>query len=195
MSSIGTSVSGFFSKLGNLGTQAFEAVGGLTGISDLASTGLGIYSTISGANKGQPGSASMAAVAQQQQQQAARTTGALALPGGAPNLYAQQAGIGGDLLQWGVDAIEGVTSPLAKGVWDWATGGSDVNGALTINPVQRAGRRWPSIVQGMVTTPSGNTRVITYKNMGSPVLYSGDLAACRRVKRVARKVRGAAGGR
>lgn len=44
-------------------------------------------------------------------------------------------------------------------------------------------------------TPGGAPRFVTYKNMGMPVLFRGDLAACKRVRRVGRMVRKAAGGR
>lgn len=54
---------------------------------------------------------------------------------------------------------------------------------------------YPSTVQFMAPTPSGNSRVMTYKNKGRALLYSDDLAACKRVKRVAARARRAAGGR
>ncbi len=38
-------------------------------------------------------------------------------------------------------------------------------------------------------------RIVFYKNMGRPVLFSGDLAACKRVARVARRARSSRGRR
>lgn len=61
---------------------------------------------------------------------------------------------------------------------------------LCIQPVRSPAMRFPRTVQTLVTTPSGNTRVVTYRNMGSPILYSGDLAAKKRVNRVRRKLGG-----
>ena len=56
------------------------------------------------------------------------------------------------------------------------------------------GNRMPS----SVTVPysvNGKTKYAHYKNMGRPVLYSGDYAAAKRVKRVASKARRRSGGR
>lgn len=70
-----------------------------------------------------------------------------------------------------------------------------ITGGANIRPVTRATSRFPRTVQFQHTTPSGNSRVITYRNVGSPVVYSGDLATCKRVKKVSRRLRSAAGGR
>ena len=40
----------------------------------------------------------------------------------------------------------------------------------------------------VVATPRGGQRVVGIRSMGSPLLWSGDLAAVRRVARVARKL-------
>jgi len=182
---IGTSISGFLGGLGNFGSSLVGGISDLAqGVTPLANLGIGIASAIN-----QPAAPTQTAVANQLGQPSVRPTGALAAPGGAPY---QTAGIGGDLIEWGLDAL--------GSAWDMGLGGGNGNGGtmsngLTIKPMTSQTRRFPSIVQGMVTTPSGNTRVVTYKNMGSPVLYSGDLAACKRVKRISRRVRRAAGGR
>ena len=68
-------------------------------------------------------------------------------------------------------------------------------GGTCIQPRTRAATGYPGTVQFMASTPSGNTRVMTYKNKGRALLYSDDLAACKRVKRVATRARRAAGGR
>lgn len=70
-----------------------------------------------------------------------------------------------------------------------------ISGGTCIGPQPRASIGWPNTVQFMDTTPSGNTRVMTYKNKGRALLYSDDLQACKRVKRVATRARRAAGGR
>lgn len=55
--------------------------------------------------------------------------------------------------------------------------------------------RLPSRIDVPTTTASGAPRFVTFKNMGAPILFSGDLAACRRVKRVGKRVRKSVGGR
>jgi len=56
--------------------------------------------------------------------------------------------------------------------------------SFPVSPSQSCRTRYPSKFETVVPTPSGGTRVITYKNMGRPILYSGDLAAKKRVNRV-----------
>jgi len=68
-------------------------------------------------------------------------------------------------------------------------------GGTCITPQARPGIGYPSTVQFLTPTPSGGTRVKTYKDKGTALLYSDDLAACKRVKRVAARARRAAGGR
>lgn len=41
---------------------------------------------------------------------------------------------------------------------------------------------------GVVMTPSGGQRVVGVRSMGTPLLWSGDFAAVKRVARVARKL-------
>ena len=81
------------------------------------------------------------------------------------------------------------------------TGGAPVpqvntsGGGLTIQPRTSTRSRLPSMVATVVQTPSGGQRVVAYKNMGRPMLWSGDLAAARRVRKVAAKARRSRGGR
>lgn len=65
----------------------------------------------------------------------------------------------------------------------------------TIQPTNSCSRRFPATVQMMTTTASGAPKVVTYKNMGAAVLFSGDFAAAKRVKRVAAKAKRRSGGR
>ena len=55
--------------------------------------------------------------------------------------------------------------------------------------------RMPSSVTVPYKGTTGRQLYAHYKNMGRPVLYSGDFAAARRVKRVASKARRRSGGR
>jgi hypothetical protein len=71
-----------------------------------------------------------------------------------------------------------------------------VRGLATITPLQSGGgTRLPASVTFAVPTAAGGTRMVTYRNMGRPVLFSGDLAAVGRVQRVARRARRRVGGR
>ena len=81
---------------------------------------------------------------------------------------------------------------------DLAPGGSmSGQGGTCIGPgpMRMGGASYPNTVQFMTTTPSGNTRCMTYKNKGRALLYADDLQACKRVKRVAARARRASGGR
>lgn len=109
---------------------------------------------------------------------------ASALPGGA---QIQQAGLFGDLLPL-IPEIprmlfggEGVQLPAAPGA-----------AAGTIFRVQ--GPRLVPRRMFQIVNPSTGS-VVTYKNVGRPILYSGDFAACKRVQRVASKARRRRGGR
>lgn len=81
---------------------------------------------------------------------------------------------------------------VVEGVVDFFGGGGGgrpvSNGALTIQPTASASARWPRTVQALTLTPAGNQRVVTYRNMGAPVLYAGDLAACKRVARARKRL-------
>lgn len=48
--------------------------------------------------------------------------------------------------------------------------------------------RTPSIVYGLGTTPCGNQKLVAMRSAGTPLLWSGDFAAVKRVARVARKL-------
>lgn len=64
-----------------------------------------------------------------------------------------------------------------------------------IVPRQTMSMRLPSRVDVPMTDSAGNVRFHTFKNMGRPLLYQGDLAACKRVRRVASRAKRARGGR
>lgn len=103
----------------------------------------------------------------------------IALPGGAPILGVNQAGLGQEFLDFtGLGGMLGI-------------GG----GNLPIQPTTSVTTRFPRTVSFTTQTPSGNPKVITYRNMGSCLLFSGDLSAAKRVKRIASKARRRLGGR
>jgi hypothetical protein len=69
--------------------------------------------------------------------------------------------------------------------WDLAPPGS-----TPITPsTSAASVRLPSTVTVPYQTASGRQQYATYKNMGRPVLFSGDYAACKRVRKVASKAK------
>lgn len=116
------------------------------------------------------------------------TTGrtAVAMPGGAqiPGVFqdprilqAQQAAFGLDLPSLVPDFL----------------GAIPTTGGACITPTARSSVRLPSRVDVPTVDASGNTRFTTFKNMGKPILWSGDLAACKRVKRLGSRVRRAGG--
>lgn len=55
--------------------------------------------------------------------------------------------------------------------------------------------RLPHMVASTVPTANGGSRIVAYRNMGRPVLWSGDFAAARRVRKVAAKAKRTRGGR
>ena len=97
----------------------------------------------------------------------------IAYPGGAP-IYAPS-----------------VTPAFGFPGFDIAPSGSTPITPYTAN----GGQRLPSTVEVPYQTRSGQTRHAHYKNMGRPLLYSGDLAACKRVRKVGTKARRRSGGR
>lgn len=124
----------------------------------------------------------------------------------------------GGILQQGIDLLGSIFGPsngglgmppmyggaLPGGAMPWTgPGGGGVadlpyidvvpQGSTCITPRQTTGRRLPSRVDVPTVDASGNVRYTTYKNMGRPILWSGDLAACKRVKRVATRARRAGG--
>ena len=69
-------------------------------------------------------------------------------------------------------------------------------GSTAITPYETGGSvRLPSTVEVPYPTRNGAVRHAHYKNMGRPLLYSGDLAACKRVRKVGAKARSRSGGR
>ncbi len=68
-------------------------------------------------------------------------------------------------------------------------------GSATITQRRGTSMRLPSTVDVPTVDRSGNVRYTTYKNMGRPVLFSGDYAAAKRVNKVAAKSRRKRGGR
>jgi hypothetical protein len=66
-------------------------------------------------------------------------------------------------------------------------------GATCITPRQSQVRRLPSRVDVPTMDSSGNVRFTTFKNMGRPVLWTGDFAAAKRVKKVASRARRSGG--
>lgn len=51
---------------------------------------------------------------------------------------------------------------------------------IQISPTRRCSTRLPSTVEVPYTTPSGMKRTAYYKNMGRPILFTGDRAAAKR---------------
>ena len=72
------------------------------------------------------------------------------------------------------------------------TPGASMGAVACITPRAGGGLRLPSRVD--VPSPSGNG-FVTFKNMGRPVLWTGDFAAAKRVRKIAGKARRRSGGR
>jgi hypothetical protein len=66
-------------------------------------------------------------------------------------------------------------------------------GTTGISPRQNCTMSLPSRVDVPTRDSRGNVRFTTFKNMGRPLLWSGDLAASKRVRKVAAKARRAKG--
>lgn len=90
-----------------------------------------------------------------------------ALPGGAP-IYAPSV-----TPAFGLPGVD-LAPPGSTPITPYTTG---------------AAVRLPSTVTVPYTTASGRQQYATYKNMGRPVLFSGDYAACKRVRKVASKAK------
>ena len=58
--------------------------------------------------------------------------------------------------------------------------GPTMPGGACIYPTQSVSQRLPSRIDVPYTTPGGNTRFVTYFNMGRPLLWSGDKRAAAR---------------
>jgi len=122
--------------------------------------------------------------------------GGPALPAGQiPGVFADpriaQATAAGALLP----TLGGIGAGILGGALGDFFGGGGA-GANCIVPQVGTTLRLPSRID--VPSPSskpGALRFVTYKNMGAPVLFRGDLAACKRVRRVGRMVKKVAGGR
>lgn len=93
-----------------------------------------------------------------------------------------------------IGGFSAVSEFLGMGDDDVATLTS-VRGRGTIQTRAATGMRLPREVVFVAPTPSGGQRIVAYRNMGRPILYSGDLAAVKRVNRVARRAKKRAGGR
>ncbi len=115
------------------------------------------------------------------------------LPGGlSPGPLAPGGGFGGGQL---------VSAPISM-PGGARTAGFDLpfvdvvpQGAVCITPRATGSFRLPSRVDVPVPQRDGTMRFTTFKNMGRPILWSGDLAAVKRVRRVASKARRRVGGR
>lgn len=123
------------------------------------------------------------------------------------DLLQDYVGLGsGSLMGKGIDWLQRQASgqePRQPSLPWWFTptnGGNMPNGSSLVPHAQHtplaypmaAGVRMASEVH--VLNPA-NGRMVTYKNMGRPVLYSGDISAAKRVKKVAARARRAAGKR
>jgi hypothetical protein len=75
------------------------------------------------------------------------------------------------------------------------TPGASLGALACISPRQSTSMRLPSRVDVPTMDSSGNLRFTVFKNMGRPLLFSGDVAAAKRVRRVAARARRARGGR
>jgi hypothetical protein len=115
----------------------------------------------------QPFAAQAAGLTQQWPQPQPQPTGVpQSMPGGAP-IYAPS--VRPALGLPGIDIAPGGSTPIPRNL--------------------------PSSVMVPYVTPSGRSTFTVYRRQGRPLLYSGDLAACKRVKRVASKARRRVGGR
>jgi len=122
--------------------------------------------------------------------------GGSAVGGGFPDprlLQAQQAGVLGAIPR----LLPGIAGgALAESLFDLIPGGGfGGGGGACITPVQRTSVSLPSRVDVPTVDARGNTRFTSFVNMGRPVLWAGDLRACKRVKKAGARARRAAGGR
>jgi len=176
--------------LGNLGAEVVSGLEGFGGfLGDVSETFSGIFEAAAPAINlaAQFGAFGGGAQPFPQQQAPAPVTGPQTNPAhllqmGAPTpgtFFSRLAG-GGELSNL-TQAFQQVGDP---GVGPGG-GAMSMGGGISILPTTGAVRaRFPRLVQALVRTPSGNQRVVTYRNMGTPLLYSGDLAAKKRVNRV-----------
>jgi len=128
----------------------------------------------------------------------------VALPGGAsiglsPAQFAalragqpqfQQAGLGalaGPLIAGGLGALGEQFFNLIPGGAGQTLLPAQAGGAC-IAPTAQTTIRLPSRVDVPTRDAAGNQRFTTFKNMGRPILWSGDVAAAKRVKRISSRV-------
>ncbi len=104
----------------------------------------------------------------------------VAFPGGAP---VAQIPVMMNLGNLGIGA--GPTSQL----------GPTPGAGACITPRVGTSMRLPSRVDVPVFDSAGNMRFTTFKNVGRPVLWTGDMAIAKRVKKIAGRARRASGGR
>lgn len=109
-----------------------------------------------------------------------------------PGPVAPGGGIGGQLVSAPTSMPGGART---AGFFDIP--GIDIvsQGAVCISPRATGSFRLPSRVDVPVPQRDGTMRFTTFKNMGRPLLWSGDVAAAKRVRRVASKARRSVGGR
>jgi hypothetical protein len=100
-----------------------------------------------------------------------------ALPGGAP------AGLG-DIAQqiWNFPGVPGLMQPSVPAV---PSGPTMVPGQGFF----RAGVTGARALSTVIVQNPATGQLVWYRNMGRPILWAGDLSACKRVKRVASKAR------
>lgn len=110
-------------------------------------------------------------------------------PIGVPVSHVSTSGPG--ILQRGAEAL-GFGIPGGDLV---PTGVGSLQSVACITPRVGTTMRLPSRVDVPTVDSRGNQRFTTFKNMGRPLLWSGDLAAARRVRKVAAKARRRVGGR
>jgi len=99
---------------------------------------------------------------------------------GVDTLQVQQAGAFSDFL----------FGP-SPGLLGLGAGGAAPAGGVCVGPETSTTTKLPA----RIDVPTGRGRFTTYKNMGQPVLFRGDLAACKRVRRIGRAVKKSLGGR
>lgn len=108
---------------------------------------------------------------------------ATALPTLIRTLPALAGGIAGGA------AVEGGLELLAE------VAASNAGGTCIVPTRGAPTARLPQRVDVPVRDSGGNVRFVTYKNMGRAILFSGDFAAAKRVKKVAGRARRSVGGR
>ena len=79
---------------------------------------------------------------------------------------------------------------------DWLGGGGSPSvGGNCIAPVTSVSTRLPSLVPISYVTPSGETKVNYYRNMGHPVAFSREGSYVKGARKRARRMLSATGGR